>query len=162
LDCNFADGSVDLDGTLKTWLWSFGDGSTSTLPSPPHSYAAGGSYPVTLTVTDDRNGLKSVSKEVTVAGPPPPNIPPTAAFAPACSNLDCSFTDGSTDPDGTITAWRWEFGDGSSSAEQNPSHSYDQEGSYDVTLSVTDDEGATGTLTQQVTVPAPGPATGGP
>ena len=147
---------------LATIIGVSGESLTSSLQSPPHRYAAAGSYPVTLTVTDNRNGLKSVSKQVTVAGPQPPNLPPTAAFAPACSNLDCSFTDGSTDPDGTITAWRWEFGDGTSSAEQNPSHSYDQEGSYDVTVSVTDDDGATGTLTQ-VTVPTPGPAgSGGP
>jgi PKD repeat protein len=92
----------------------------------------------------------------------PANKPPIAAFTQSCSQLDCNFVDGSLDLDGTLKTWMWSFGDGSSSAEQNPSHSYDQEGSYDVTLSVTDDEGATGTLTQQVTVPAPGPATGGP
>ncbi|HEX5576394.1 MAG TPA: PKD domain-containing protein [Gemmatimonadales bacterium] len=143
LDCNFVDGSVDLDGTLKTWMWNFGDGSTSSLQSPPHSYTAAGSYPITLTVTDNRNGVKSVSKQVTVAGPPPPNLPPTAAFAPACSNLDCSFTDGSTDPDGRITAWRWEFGDGGISTLAQPSHTYTAAGTYDVVLTVTDDDQAT-------------------
>jgi PKD repeat protein len=157
LDCDFVDGSVDLDGTLQTWMWTFGDGSTSTLQNPPHSYAAAGSYTVTLSVTDDRNGLKSASKQVTVAGPPSPNIPPAAAFASACSDLDCSFTDGSTDADGTIIAWRWEFGDGSTSSLSQPSHSYVAAGTYEVILTVTDDDKATAKETHSVSVTVPSP-----
>jgi PKD repeat protein len=157
LDCSFVDGSVDLDGTLQRWTWSFGDGSTSTLQSPSHRYAAQGSYQVTLTVTDNRNGRKSTSKLVAVTGPPPSNSPPTAAFTSACSDLACSFTDGSTDSDGKITDWRWEFGDGGTSTLAQPSHTYAGAGTYDVVLTVTDDDQATDQETHSVAVTAPSP-----
>jgi PKD repeat protein len=154
--CSFTDGSVDLDGTLTSWQWNFGDGSTSVLQSPTHNYAADGTYTVTLTTTDNRGARKSGVQQVTVAGPPPPpaNTPPTAAFTPSCTDLDCGFTDGSTD-DGTVTAWSWDFGDGTSSTEPSPTHSYTGAGSYPVTLVVTDDDDATGTVTQTVEVTAP-------
>jgi len=75
---------------------------------------------------------------------PAPNQSPTAAFAPSCSLLGCTFTDASTD-DGAVTAWRWDFGDGSApSAEQSPVHTYGSAGRYRVTLRVTDNAGATG------------------
>jgi PKD repeat protein len=81
------------------------------------------------------------------------NIPPTASFTPSCSQLTCSF-DGtaSTDPDGTITAWNWDFGDGATGSGATTSHQYAAAGSYQVRLTVTDNQGATGTTTSTVTV----------
>ena len=87
------------------------------------------------------------------------NAAPTAAFTPNCTDLSCTFTDGSSDTDGTIASWSWDFGDGSGSSAQSPSHTYAADGTYTVTLTVTDDGGATGTTSQSVTVAAP--ATGG-
>ena len=70
------------------------------------------------------------------ANPPPPvNQPPVAAFSVACVDLTCSFTDGSTDDVG-VASWAWTFGDGASSAAQNPSHPYAGPGTYSVTLTV--------------------------
>lgn len=89
--------------------------------------------------------------------PPPPNVAPTASFTYSCSGLACSFTDGSTDSDGTISAWSWNFGDNTTSTARNPSRTYAAAGSYIVTLTVTDNGGATGNQSQTVTVTAPGP-----
>ncbi len=83
------------------------------------------------------------------------NSPPTASFTYSCTDLSCSFTDTSVDSDGTISAHAWTFGDGSASTAVNPSHSYSGSGTYTVTLAVTDNGGATGTTSQQVTVSAP-------
>jgi PKD repeat protein len=87
---------------------------------------------------------------------PPENAPPAAGFSSSCAELACDFSDGSTDGDGTIAGWAWDFGDGSSATVQHPSHAYAAEGSYTVTLTVTDDEGATGTASRPVIVRLPG------
>ncbi|HYV47889.1 MAG TPA: S8 family serine peptidase, partial [Myxococcaceae bacterium] len=78
--------------------------------------------------------------------------PPTSSFTSSCSGLSCAFTDGSSDPDGTVAGWSWSFGDGSTSSEQNPSHAYAVDGTYTVTLAVTDNQGNTGTSSRAVAV----------
>ena len=88
------------------------------------------------------------------APPPPPNVDPLSAFSYACDDLDCAFTDASSDEDGVIEAWSWDFGAGQTSSAQHPSHSYGLAGSYPVTLIVTDDDNATGSMTQTVSVTA--------
>src|SRR5882724_9379264 len=141
LTCSFTDQSSDPDGTIATWRWDFGDGSaTVSTRNPSHTYSAGGSYTVTLTVTDNQGAQNAVTHPV---APSQPNQPPTAAFTASCSALTCSFTDQSSDPDGTIATWRWDFGDGSATGTtRNPSHTYSAGGSYTVTLTVTDNQGA--------------------
>src|SRR5438874_9374525 len=89
--------------------WDFGDGSTPvTTRNPSHTYSTGGSYTVTLTVTDNQGAPNTVTHSV---APSQPNQPPTAAFTASCPTLTCSFTDQSSDPDGTIATWDWDFGD---------------------------------------------------
>ena len=110
---------------------------------------------MTLTVTD--NGGKSNTKSipVTVSGGTT-NTPPVASFVvpSTCQvNSACSFTDGSTDSDGTIASWSWNFGDGTAvDVNQNPTHTFAAAGPYQVALTVTDNAGATNAITQSVTV----------
>lgn len=85
-------------------------------------------------------------------GDPPANQPPTADFSFSASGLTVDFTDQSGDTDGSVVAWNWDFGDGSGSTAQNPSHTYGADDTYTVTLTVTDDDGATDVASQDVTV----------
>jgi hypothetical protein len=88
-------------------------------------------------------------------GAPPPNQAPVASFTYSCSNLACSFDgSGSTDADGTVAAYSWTFGDSLSGTGVQVAHSFTAAGTYGVTLLVTDDDGATGSVTHQVTVSA--------
>ncbi len=115
-----------------------------TLQATPYSEgAAAGTAGTSLTVSF------TVSQGATA------NKPPTANFSSSCSNLTCTFTDTSTDADGSVTAWNWNFGDGSTSTVRNASHSFSAPGVYTVVLSVTDDGGATATVSKNVTVTAP-------
>src|SRR6266852_2287647 len=149
LKCTF-DGSTssDLDGTIASYAWSFGVGSTASTQTANHTYAAPGSYALTLTVTDNDGGTGAQSKTVTVV-----NDPPASSFTFACSNHTCTF-DGSasTDSDGTIAGYAWNFGDGSAGSAQTASHVYAAPGSYSVTLTVTDNAGGTGVQSKTVSV----------
>src|SRR5205807_7833601 len=97
--------------------------------------SAGGSYAVTLTVTDNQRAPNTVTHSV---APSQPNQPPTAAFTASCPTLTCSFTDQSSDPDGTIATWHWDFGDGSTPVTtRNPSHTDSTSRRLNVTHPVT-------------------------
>ena len=99
----------------------------------------------------DRTTFNPVMVAVPVA-----NIAPTARFTSACTNLVCSFDGaGSSDPDGTIGSYAWAFGDGSTGSGIRPTHTYANAGTFSVTLTVTDDRGATGSTSAPVTPTAP-------
>ncbi len=80
------------------------------------------------------------------------NAPPVADFSFECHDLTCDFTDTSTDSDGTIVSHSWDFGDGADSAEQSPTHTYQEPGTYNVSLTVSDDAGASSMSSRQVEV----------
>lgn len=88
---------------------------------------------------------------------PQVNQPPAASFTSSCSGLTCTFTDTSTDADGTIATHSWSFGDGTTSTAANPSHTYGSAGNYNVSLTVTDDDGATDTASAIVSPTKPVP-----
>jgi subtilisin family serine protease len=92
-------------------------------------------------------------------GEPPANQPPVASFTYQCSSLTCSFTSTSTDTDGLLTSHSWTFGDGASSTETRPNHTYNAGGTYTVVLTVTDDDQAAATASQSVTVSSPSAVT---
>ena len=85
----------------------------------------------------------------------PGNQAPTAEFTFTCSGLDCDFTDASTDADGTIASYLWDFGDGETSTEASPSHTYAAAGEVTVTLTVTDNGGATDEFSETFNVNPP-------
>ncbi|MFT3943703.1 MAG: PKD domain-containing protein [Ancrocorticia sp.] len=146
-----ASASSDADGSIASYAWDFGDGTTATGATASHEYAAAGTYEVTLTVTDDRGATGTVKKNVVVAEIP--NVAPVAEFSSSANELAVSF-DGSasSDADGSIASYAWEFGDGTTATGAKPSHTYTAAGSYNVKLTVTDNRGATGTVTKTVTV----------
>ncbi|TQV89046.1 S8 family serine peptidase [Aliikangiella coralliicola] len=153
LSVSFTDGSSDSDGSIVSWSWDFGDTNSASTQNPVHSYASAGTYSVTLTVTDNEGAQDSTTQNVTVSDSS--NQPPQAAFTYSANNLDISFTDQSSDADGNIVGWSWDFGDSNNASSQNPNHSYATAGTYTVTLTVTDDDGAQSSTSQQVTVTAP-------
>ncbi|MFB9863661.1 PKD domain-containing protein [Rufibacter immobilis] len=138
------------------WKWYFGDGATSTLQNPSHLFPGPGKYTVSLVTTksngNDCNSQDSTYIEVEVH--PNPKVDFTVDLA--CSNESTRFTDASALTTGEkIIAWRWNFGDGTTSSEQNPSHRFPKQGSYTVTLSVTNQNLCISTLTKQITIAAP-------
>jgi len=148
----FTDHSTDIDGTITVWSWDFGDSSTSTIQNPTHKYTNSGTYSVSLQVTDDDGASKSKSISVTVKQ----NIKPKANFTYSASspkvNESIQFTDGSQDPDGTIVAWSWNFGDGKTSTIKSPTHTYTKVGTYQVSLQVTDNNGAVHSKTTSIVI----------
>ncbi|KAA0009195.1 MAG: PKD domain-containing protein, partial [Thermoplasmata archaeon] len=138
----FMDQSTDNDGTIVNWTWNFGDGNISYEKNPRHRYADDGTYNVTLTVTDNDGATNTIQKSITVL-----NAQPTAQFKYSPADLyTIQFTDLSYDNDGSIVNYTWNFGDGAISHEQNPQHQYADNGVYTVTLTVTDDDGATDSI----------------
>ena len=145
--------SGDTDGTVANWSWDLGDGTTASGPTASHTYAAAGTYTVRLTVTDDDGATGTVERPVTVTAP---NQAPTAAFTTAVTGLDVA-ADGSSsaDADGAVSAYAWDFGDGSTGQGSVAQHGYTAAGTYTVTLTVTDDDGATATTSRSVSVEVP-------
>jgi PKD repeat protein len=149
LSCSFdARSSSDAQGPLASYAWDFGDGTTATGPTATHTYATNGTRQVTMTVTDGDGAQAATTNPVTVA-----SALPTARFTISCPDLSCSVdASGSTDPDGSIASYAWTFGDGTSDTGVTTTHTYANPGSYDVTLTVTDNSGGVATTTQSVTV----------
>jgi len=153
--CTFdASASSDPDGTVERYYWNFGDGPATWFATPmaQHTYVQAGSYTVTLLVVDDGGASTSAQQTAVVSNL---DIPPTAAFTSNCAALACSF-DGSVsaDPDGSIQAYSWNFGDGGTATTAAAQHTYVNAGTYTVTLAVTDDAGLVGTTSKTVTVVA--------
>lgn len=153
--CTFdGSGSSDSGGSIAGYSWSFGDGYGGGGTTTGHKYTAVGTFTVTLTVTDDGGATGQQQQAVTIVTLS--NAPPVASFTSACSELRCSFNaGGSSDPDGTIASYAWTFGDGTNGSGVTPSRTYAAVGTYTVTLTITDNRGATSTQTRSVTAVAP-------
>ena len=144
-------GSYDPDGVIAFYYWNFDDGRTSNQAEVSHIFADSGTFNVSFKVSDNRNTITTIYLEITVL-----NEPPQANFTitPAGGNttVNFAFSDTSTDSDGTIAEWAWDFGDGNASNAAEPMHHYALPGSYTVTLRVVDDQGANDTISHTVNV----------
>jgi PKD repeat protein len=140
--------SSDPDGTIVSYNWNFGNGTSSTAMNPSCTYSSAGTYIAVLTVVDNDGLASSASVTITVTAATVSNLAPvakasasvTSGSAPLAINFSSA---GSSDPDGTIAAYKWTFGDGSSSTAASPSKTYSTAGNYTVVLTVTDNSGAT-------------------
>ncbi len=151
--------SYDPDGSILSYFWNFGDGTTGNGVLVQHSYSQDGKYVVTLTVTDSEGAANATSATKTVQEQPsqPPNQVPVASFTESDEtvyveesiNFDAS---GSYDPDGSIVSYSWDFGDGTTATGVTVSNAYIHAGSYTMTLTVTDNRGATNTASVVKTV----------
>jgi gliding motility-associated-like protein len=143
---------------ISNWLWNFGDGSTSTLQNPTHTYASSGMYPVTLTVTNS-GGCSAISAPQTVQV----NAQAVAAFtssSPDCTGQSVTFTDASTSADGSIAKWIWNYGDGEIDTLLNNAthmHTYTTSGSNLVTLQVSSASGCVSNIASQTIMVNPLP-----
>jgi len=141
LTINFTDTSTPGSSAITAWSWTFGDGGTSTAQNPSHAYAAAGSFSVSLTVT---TSVGSNARSAFV-NPTAPAAGPSANFTSTAQTgtdpLLVTFTDNSTPGSSAITSWSWDFGDGQSSTQQNPTHTYTRGSQdqkfFDVKLTVT-------------------------
>lgn len=157
--------SMDPDGQILSYIWDFGDGAMGEGPVVDYAWTRAGEYTVTLTVEDDSgtaSALQSVSRIIRVDAPPVAN----AGADQFVTASEVTFSGGgSVDPDGTVTEWLWDFGDGGSGSGQNVKHAYLRPGTYEVALTVRDDSGAplnTDRATMQLTVNAAPIADAGP
>ena len=138
LTVDFIDQST---GLPTSWKWTFGDGNNSTEKNPVHKYNKSGLYSVTLTASN-ANGSNALTKKSYIAVSGILNTPATSFSASSTSGkvpLNVSFTDQST---GSPTAWTWTFGDGNTSTEKNPVHTYNKSGLYSVTLTASNANGS--------------------
>jgi PGF-pre-PGF domain-containing protein len=140
---------TDASTGAATWSWAFGDGNTSTDRNPVHTYTAAGTYTVNLTVTNTA-GSSSATKTVTVTEPSGPA--PVAGFTANVTSGDAPLTVAFTDESTGAATWSWAFGDGNTSTDRNPVHTYTAAGTYTVILTATNAAGsssATGVITVQ-------------
>ncbi len=142
------------DSQIQWYLWNFNDGTTSSEQNPVHRFEQPGEYTITLSVTDIRS--KTYTKQEKISVQPPCNIPPTPeAYADKNEGpapLMIAFTGKATDPDGTIIRYFWDFGDGTTSSEQNPTHHFQNPGIYTVVFSITDNDHQTRSTTLLISV----------
>jgi len=147
----FTDWSTDFDGKVISWRWQFGDGSSSTQQNPTHFYRSIGAYTVTLTVEDD-NGARAEKIMTLVIV----NLPPAVEFSYTPENPlmeeTIRFKDESNDPEGGKNHVAWDFGDGEASTEGNAEHAYAKGGDFTVRLTVWDEEGASASTTEMISV----------
>ena len=152
--------SFDPDGGTLSYAWNFGDGNVSSEASPMHTYNIIGNYSVTLTVTDDEGDSATATSMVEASDNRKDPIAIIAGPASGRVNTPINFDgSGSTDPDGgALTAYAWDFGDGTTSTEISPQKTYTATGAFTVKLTVTDDEGDTAMATSPLRITTETPA----
>jgi PKD repeat protein len=148
-----ASDSSDPDGTIVKYEWDMGNGTTASGVAITYRYASDGTYTVYLRVTDNSGNTDSTTQNITVSA----NQNPTAAFifsptTPTTGERVHFNASESTDPDGTIVSWEWDFGDSRHGSGEEVNHTYADPATYTVVLVVTDDSGNSDILSKTITV----------
>jgi len=149
-------GTSDPNHDAIAYSWSFGDGATAEGANVTHVYETGGTYTVSLTVRDAKGGVSQLDRELLVRVTSLPVADFSVLAAPDETVIRAktvvTFLDESSDADGDIETWDWDFGDGETASGISVNHSYRRAGQYEVTLRVVDDQGESNRLTRIVTV----------
>lgn len=146
----FFDQSSISVGNILYWSWNFGDGGKDTInPNPLHAYNSPALFPVTLTVKSDSGCTSTIVKQVNVNPKPQANFGMTNN--PTLAQEIVYFSDFST-PAGDIIGWSWNFGDQTYSQNQTPTHFYNSQGNYTITLTVTDKNGCSDSIQKIIEV----------
>jgi len=148
-----ASASADPDGTIASYAWQFGDGGSATGVTALHTFTSQGAYVVQLAVEDDGGETDSATAAILVTTPGN-QVPvasftadPTSGFYPFDVEFDAST---SYDPDGSIVAYQWDFGDGNSGSGETTTHTYESYGTFTVVLTVIDNSGAPASGTEEI------------
>src|SRR3984957_18200509 len=123
-----------------SWEWDFGNGSTSSNQNPNVSYSTAGTYTFTL-IFKNASGANSVRMTNYITVFPSPTVGFTANLTLACAPANIQFTNSSQPGQGSIVSYLWNFGDGSTSNQTNPSHTFTQTGYYNIGITVTNSAG---------------------
>jgi gliding motility-associated-like protein len=142
----FSDKSTVSNSTINQWKWDFGDGDTSNLQYPLHTYTGTGNYTVTLKVTSAAGCTKTISKpqHIKITSGVKAGFELTAATTSCSAPVDINFVN--TSVEAGAVSYRWDFGDGNTSADKNPQHRYTSNGSYTVTLIAVNATGCSDTV----------------
>jgi len=156
LDVSFKGSDSTDDNSVTSYSWDFKDGSTSTEANPDHTFETAGEYEVLLTVRDE-NGLTD-KETITITVSAPGNQAPVAVMTTNATSGEApvrvQFTGNKSTDDKEVTSYFWDFKDGSTATEANPSHTFDEAGTYEVELTVEDEEGLSDTTGVTIAVRA--------
>ncbi|MBX7206082.1 MAG: PKD domain-containing protein, partial [Bacteroidia bacterium] len=135
----FASSSSIISGTVQSYLWDFGDGGSDTRSNPRHQYLTSNTYVVQLTATSDKGCSTTVSNNILINPPPVGDF----TFRDTCVNDTVQFEDLSTTTDGSISGWRWDFGNGKQDTVKMPRMAYASPATYPVKLTLITSSGCT-------------------
>lgn len=146
---NFTDNSVVTSNPIVSWAWNFGDGNQSAQQSPSHSFKTKGSFAVSLVVTDSKGCKNAINQANYISINQVPAVAFSADITNACKvPQTVSFKDLTTTQSGKTYTYQWDFGDGGTATQQNPSNAYKAFGNYTVSLTVTDNQNCKKTLVE--------------
>jgi PKD repeat protein len=150
-DCSLS--SASSGSSIESYQWDFENDGTwdATTVLTSHTYTSKGTFTAKLKITDSIGQTSLDTCSVTINTKNPIAVFSWTPTSPSTSDT-VTFTDSSSDPDGVIVSWSWNFGDGQTANVKNPTHKFTNAGSYSVQLTVTDDDGATNTKTSSITI----------